>query len=242
VQLVVLAAGKGVRLGDEAQSLPKSLVSIAEGVSYLSLQVKAFARFPFSQKLIVGGFAIDRLASFLAELKLSDWLLVNNQEFHKGNLYSLKAAMPLVKEDFFLFNADHFYSDENYLKILSHRSDHITIFCDTDRRLQDDDMKVLSQDDCLINMSKPLTDFDHGYVGITYVPASKRSAYDSAFSDTEREQGDSANVEMVLNRLAKLGEKVCLFDISGSWWTEIDTPEDLEKAKLVISAKMPVVV
>jgi choline kinase len=83
------------------------------------------------------------LQDFLKENGFNDYLLIKNPEYEKGNLYSLHAALPEVKGDFFVFNADHYYSFENYQKIFSaDGGDHITVFCDQDRVLQPDDMKM----------------------------------------------------------------------------------------------------
>ncbi len=235
MKLVVLAAGKGQRLGAHAGDSPKSLVDIG-GESYLSLQFAAFARFVFQQKIIVSGYASDKLFSFLTEGQHQEWLLVNNPDFHKGNLYSLAVALPHVKGDgFFIFNADHFYSLKTYAKIFSQEPEEIVVFIDQDRPLSDDDMKVeLHPDQSLVRMAKTLTQWQAGYVGVTWVPLHRFAVYQEAFAATAKGLGEAANVEAVLNELAQKDVLIQSVDISGSWWTEIDTPEDLGRARETI--------
>lgn len=235
MKLVVLAAGKGQRLGTHAGVAPKSLVDIG-GEAYLSLQFAAFARFVFQQKIIVSGYASDKLFSFLSDGQHQEWLLVNNPDFHKGNLYSLAVALPQLKGDgFFIFNADHFYSPKTYAKIFLQEPEEIAVFIDRDRPLSDDDMKAeLNSDQSLVRMAKTLTQWQAGYVGVTWVPAHRFAIYQEAFAATAKGLGESANVEAVLNELAQKGVPIQSVDISGSWWTEIDTPEDLERARETI--------
>lgn len=235
MKLVILAAGKGQRLGAHAGDSPKSLVAIA-GEPYLAWQFSAFARFSFQQKIIVTGYAADKLLSFLSTGNHQDWLAVNNPNFHKGNLYSLAVALPQLEGDgFFIFNADHFYSPKTYAKIFSQEPKDIVVFIDRDRPLGDDDMKAeLNADASLLRMAKTLTQWQAGYVGVTWVPAHRFMAYQAAFAATADHLGESANVEAVLNELAQKGERIQAVDLSGSWWTEIDTPEDLERARQTI--------
>lgn len=241
MQLVILAAGRGVRLGESAENKPKSLVSV-DGVPYLELQLRAFDRFAFDRKMIVGGYGITALRELLDASRRDDWMLVENADFHKGNLYSLKAALPFLHGDFFLFNADHYYALSTYRKIFAADSDRVTVFCDQDRILTDDDMKVKTGgakrfadgNSRVQSMSKTLTDFDGGYVGVTRVPQNLLPLYLDGVAATETEFGDKANVEHVIHWMAGKGNEIRVADASGSWWTEIDTPEDLAKARSTI--------
>lgn len=237
MQIVILAAGMGKRLAGLHQDQPKSLMCIQEK-PYLAYQLESLQNLGVQEIIIVGGFAIDQLQHFLNEFSFSTIQLVENTEFEKGNLYSLYAAKPLLKENFYLFNADHFYSPQNYQKILNFESNEITVFCDQDRHLTHDDMKVdvLQADgrQCVTSMSKQLERFQYGYVGVTYIPKNQQADYWSTCQNAEKQWQDKAHVENVIDAMAKAGQKIPVSDISGSWWTEIDTPEDFQKAQKTI--------
>lgn len=237
-----------MRLDGHSQGMPKSLLPVQDDISCLHLQLKSFNKFKFEKKIIVGGFAIEELQEFLEKNSFDDYLLVNNPEYEKGNLYSLRAALPEVTDDFFVFNADHYYSFENYQKIFSADcGDHITVFCDQDRVLQQDDMKMETVSwqapqsgawqSVFKKMSKEMQNSKIGYVGVTCVPKAKMSVYREACQQTEKFFGKRAHVENALNWLAENGEEIRVIDISGSWWVEIDTPEDLEKARKTLVNK-----
>lgn len=238
MQLVILAAGRGVRLGWHSHNIPKSLVTIQDQ-PYLAYQLRSFDRFAWSRKFVIGGFGVSFLRDFFRNYVDAGYEVLENIDFLKGNLFSLKTARSVLSESFFVFNADHYYSPDNYRKIFATPPHHITIFCDRDRTLSDDDMKVKTKPikadvANLVSMSKTLLDYDFGYVGVTFVPQNSFAKYWAAVEATEVELGDKANVEHVLNTLANQGESIEVRDISGSWWTEIDTPEDLQRARDVI--------
>jgi choline kinase len=70
------------------------------------------------------------------------------------------------------------------------------------------------------------------------VPKLADQRYWDAFDATAAKLGDKANVENVLDGLAAEGGEISVCDISGSWWTEIDTPEDLGKARQIILSRL----
>ncbi|OVE82339.1 hypothetical protein BVY03_01110 [bacterium K02(2017)] len=235
MQLVILAAGQGIRLGAEAQSRPKSLVPIYNDTTYLSLQINQFKKFNFSKIIIVGGYGYEDLKQFLATQTKFKSQLIYNKDYKKGNLYTVLTAKELITEDFYLFNADHFYSENNYQKIFNSKKQNINICCDTDRILTDDDMKVVYNNaNHTVSMSKTLNDYNYGYVGVSYIPTSCLNTYWKACDLTAQKLGEKANVEAVINELSLSQNQIDLVDISGSWWTEIDTPDDLVKAKKII--------
>lgn len=237
MQVVILAAGKGMRIHDVVAGLPKSLVPITEKFSCLDLTLRSLKPFRFSSKIVVTGFAAEKIRYFFTLRGFADFDLVHNPDFEKGNLYSLLAAKKRLSKKFFILNADHFYSPQTYRKIFSCDPQHITIFCDRDRSLSDDDMKVaVFQENGTIRltMAKTLSQFQWGYVGVTCVPESRHKLYWQACDEVTTELGEKAHVEHVIKFLGEAGEPIDIVDLSGSWWTEIDTREDYIKAQRTI--------
>lgn len=237
MKLVILAAGQGTRLGEWANDKPKSLVSI-EGIPYLKLQLQQFQRFSFSQKIIVGGYGAEHIQMLLDQGGFSDFDLVMNPDFKKGNLLTvMAAAASLHKEGFCLFNADHFYAPQTYEKMFHRDYHNITVCCDHDRSLTNDDMKVQVENQKALRFSKTLTVYQKGYVGVTVVPTSQIQRYWELCEQTLMTQGEQTNCEQVLNLWAE-SQSIDILDVSGSWWTEIDTPEDLENARRTIVPRL----
>ncbi len=266
---VILTAGMGTRLGGITADRPKGLVEVS-GRPLLDYNIR-FLRAAGANKIIaVAGFFGDKVKQYL-NTNHPDVAVVQNDDYKKGNLYSLKTALPHIAGSFLLSNADHVYrlpiaelvrrqiypvtferdirlfrNDFDFTTVTPRQDrevsecngvkEGVTAFCDFDRSLGNDDMKVLRADDGrLAEIAKTLTRFHCGYVGLTYCPAAERETYHRAFSEVEQEYGDKAVVEQVLGKLAKAGHRVNMGDISGYGWLEIDFPEELWRAEEAVS-------
>lgn len=242
MQIVILAAGKGVRLGGRFGELPKSLVPVQDDLCYIDLIVAELEHFKFSAKTVVTGYASHKMTGHFINHGYADFDFAFNPDFAKGNLYSLLAAKSKIRDGFFVFNADHYYAPQIYNTIFSSASDAITLFCDTDRNLVHDDMKISVDKKNgreILTMSKTLTRYQWGYVGVTHVPTSKLDLYWQACARAADLYGDQAHVEQVIGLLSSEGESIRIVDVSGFWWTEIDTPEDYQKACQIIAQNQP---
>ncbi len=234
MQAVVLAAGTGSRLKELTRELPKALVPV--GGRPLLAYALAFARAAGCDELVVvtGAFR-EKVESLLRRVRdLPGLRWVHNPDFLKGNLYSLGAARQELRGGFLLLNTDHIYHREIAARVQARRGE-LTAFCDADRALGADDMKVrLGPDGRLAAIAKTLTEFERGYVGMTFCPAERREDYWRAFDAVAAEHGDKAVVEQVLARLASQGVPAAIGDISGPGWLEIDTPEERARAERAI--------
>jgi choline kinase len=237
MEVVLLAAGLGSRLGPLTRDVPKALVPV--GGTPLVLHALGFAaRLRPSRIIVVGGFAFP-----LLELALSEWrgpapplLLEENTSFRDGNLVSLLTARPRLSQGFLIMNVDHIYRP-SIAAVVTSAVDQVTAFIDTDRVLGADDMKVERRSDGRIaSIGKTLDRFDCGYVGMTSIPDALRERY---FAEADRalaEEGRAIHVERILARLARTGLAPCCRDISGHGWLEVDTPGELAAADAVWAA------
>ncbi len=235
MQGIILAAGTGSRLGKLTAMLPKALITIA-GRPLLSYSI-AFAKQAGCNELIVvtGAFA-EKTQKYLENLAVPKLSWVENKDYLKGNLYSLGAALPRIKNDFLLMNTDHIYRSKIASKV-RHQCSGLKAFCDHDRKLGHDDMKIKTDSSGnLGEISKKLSTYDAGYVGMTFCSAKYLDIYLNAFKQISQKVGDQAVVEMVLAEMALMGTPPGLADIGGVGWLEIDTPEErLNAEKEVMS-------
>ena len=233
MQVIVLAAGMGLRLGHLTQVLPKSLI-LAKDIPLIDYTLSPLlADKRIEEVCVVGGFAFDRLKKHLEEKYslFGDRLnLIENKDFQKGNLYSLLAALPQIQNSFLICNADHLYQTSDWKNLLE-AQDKISILADFERPLLDDEMKIeLNSQGFLKHISKQLSQFKAGYIGLTYVPQSRLDTYKTAVKVVLEKQGEKAVVEQVLDQLASEGEPIQIRAFDKKWW-EVDTPEDLRKAE-----------
>jgi len=235
LDVVLMAAGLGSRLGDLTRSLPKALISVAN--KPLLAYGLAFARLLNPRNIfVVGGFEFDQVKTTLDNLKAgaaSDLpiQLVQNNEFRRGNILSFQAARPHLQGEFLLLNVDHIYRPA-IAQIVAQPASDVTGFIDTDRNLANDDMKVLRNPSGQIQeIAKTLTKWDCGYVGMTRVPASARNRYLSEVDAAMAQDGLDIHVERVLARLARTSSAPLCRDISGHGWLEVDTPDERSHAE-----------
>jgi choline kinase len=236
VQVVLLAAGLGSRLGTLTTELPKALVEVG-GVP-LVLRALAFAaRLAPTRVVVVGGFGFAQLEATLARAHPLPLTLVENGRFRDGNLLSLLAARPaLAEDDFLLLNVDHVYRPAIAELVRPPAAD-VTAFIDTDRRLGPDDMKVERDPTGRVRrIAKTLDQFDAGYVGMTRVPTAALGRYFAAADAVLAGDGPASHVERVLARLATTLQPPLCRDISGHGWLEVDTPDERTAAEEALGA------
>ncbi len=236
MRAVVLAAGTGSRLGLTTGNRTKATVKVF-GKRLIDHLLNFFEIPLFDEIIVVGGFCFTGLEEYLKSLNIPKIKVVNNNSYLKGNIFTLDRGLKEFRSDSFLItNVDHIYPAEMFDKMKLSFSG-ITAMCDFDRTLSDDDMKVkLNKNGKVLKIDKKLTDYDCGYIGMTYVDVAFNEIYRVALKKTVKEYGDKAVVENVLQLLATEGKvKVNICDLSGIDWYEVDTASDLKKAETALS-------
>ncbi|MFH1130645.1 MAG: NTP transferase domain-containing protein [Pseudomonadota bacterium] len=237
MQAIIMAAGRGTRLGSLTEDKPKALVEVSH--KPLIEHALCFAKQTgATHRVVVGGYGYTQLAKQVQKVDPQAHV-VENTELRCGNVLSLIVGHSALTPDggFLLMNSDHIYSQEiaNIVAKTAQETTRIVAFCDFDRELGPDDMKVKLQDHVVRDISKKLPSWDAGYVGMTYVPQNCRAEYDRALEQTLHSVGDNSCAEDVLVLLAKDAEPPVIADISGHGWFEIDNQKDRNQAEAVLN-------
>jgi L-glutamine-phosphate cytidylyltransferase len=234
VQVALLAAGLGSRLGTLTERLPKALIQVA-GEPLLAYAVRFAQAAGAEEIIVVGGFSFALVADEVARRALPVTLL-ENRDYRDGNLVSLLTARPKLRGEFLLMNVDHIYRP-TIAALAAAPADELTAFIDRDRTLGDDDMKVARDAEGRVNrIAKTLKQFDCGYVGMTKVPAAAASRYWAEADAALAEEGRAIHVERLLARFAAAGAPPACRDISGHGWLEVDLPEERDRAEAALRA------
>ena len=229
MQVALLAAGLGSRLGPLTERLPKALIEVA-GEPLLVYAVRFAQLAGADEVVVVGGFGFPLVADLVARRHLPVTLL-ENRDFRDGNLISLRTARPRLRGEFLIMNVDHIYRPA-IAGLARAPAPEVTAFIDHDRTLGDDDMKVERDAEGRIrHIAKTLTRFDCGYVGMTKVPAAAAPRYWAEADAALAAEGRAIHVERVLARLAAAGAAPACRDISGHGWLEVDLPEERDRAE-----------
>ncbi len=229
MQVVLLAAGLGSRLKELTRSIPKTLLGL-KGHAIIDYIFASIDLEEVEEVIVVGGFEFETLSRHVQEHATRPLKLVKNEDYKKGSILTVKAALPHVKSGFLLMNADHVHPKEMIRQLVA-CDGQITAACDRDRNLTDDDMKVkLNDDGGVLLMDKKLTKWDCGYIGMTRVPTSAVDTYREWADRTLEIHGESANVEKILQTMADHGVHAGICDLSGHGWIEVDNQTDLDAA------------
>lgn len=233
MQVVLMAAGLGSRLGALTARQPKALIQVA-GRSLLAHAVRFARRLEPAEIIVVGGFGYPQVAAEAGALG-TGIRLVENANFRQGNLLSLLCARPFVVGDFLLMNVDHIYRPAVAARVAA-PADDVTAFIDVDRTLGADDMKVLRDAAGRVHaIAKTLAEFDAGYVGMTRVPAAALDRYWATADAVLAKDGRTVHVERILAALAASERPPQCRDISGIGWLEVDLAEERDHAEATIA-------
>jgi choline kinase len=236
MQVVILGAGTGSRLGARTAELPKPAVVVA-GRPLLAYDVDFARRAGATRIVVVTGHA--RGISEPLARSLGAETLYNPRFADAGNLASLEVARRagMCAAGFLLMNADHVYRPTIAAAVARavDTADQVTAFVDRDRQLGADDMKVvLDARGRVAEIAKTLPVWQAGYVGMTWVPPARVDGYFAVADRVRRERGEAVHVETVLAELAQ-GEPAHTADISGHGWLEVDDEPDLARAEAALA-------
>ncbi len=231
---IILAAGKGERLRPLTADRPKALVELWNGVTLLEQVVGALS--PAVERImVVAGSRAEQVKEFVMKRGLDVELFINKNLF-PGNLTSLLTVWPHVKNSpFILTNVDHIFPRTFFPNLVAMLGNRKGIFPAAQRKgtreIYKDEMKVrVNPDNSLQLISKGLEEYDGAYIGVTVVTDTE--TYGRALEKVlESAEIERACVEDVLAELAQMGYPPEILWLDGVLWFEVDTMEDLERAR-----------
>jgi 2-aminoethylphosphonate-pyruvate transaminase len=232
VKAVILAAGVGNRLGETGEGRPKCLLEIG-GKTLVQRMLERLTSSGVSPVVIVVGFQKEQIQEHVrSQFPSAQVQFVANKDFRRGSIVSLWSARDHLDDDFLLMDADVLFHPEILSRLVQTR--HANTFL-IDRKFADDGeaMIAAARDGRMVAFERGLAapcDFcgeSVGFFGIakTTVPALLQAIRPYI----DRGELD-AHYEFALRDLLAVlpfGYE----DISGLPWTEIDFPEDVDRAR-----------
>ena len=236
MKAVVLAAGRGQRLSETGPTLPKPLVPLA-GKPLVGHTLEALAEAGIERALVVTGHrerAVRQGAQEWARLPLE---FAANPRFHQGASYSLAAARDFCGEDpFLLVMCDHAFSPGliaalldsaatdplgDTCRVAADRSPRTDAYADEATKLATDDGGHVTA------IGKALPDWHALDAGAFVCSPAIWNAVTAAPDDC-----GLSDIFAVLARERRLGT----VDVSGHFWYDIDTADDLREAERLFAA------
>jgi len=237
MRAIVLAAGQGKRLMPLTTSEPKCLLPVDGERPALEIQLRAIANCGIERASVMVGFGADRVEHFLDTHPIPELAvdtIFNPFYATTDNLITCWLARHVMTEDFLLLNGDTLFEDDVLHTVIDSPRVPITVTVNHKSEYDEDDMKVtLDADGRLRAIGKklPLGATDGESIGMLLFRDSGVAAWRDALERTARHP-DALNkwYLSVVNTLAQT-MVVQTTSITGKWWQEIDSREDLDAAR-----------
>src|SRR5574337_749290 len=234
---IILSAGRGGRLLPHTAELPKCLLPVDADHPVLELQLRMLAQCGIRHVTVMVGFGAKKVECFLAAHPI-DNLKVHtryNPFFRTTNtLVTCWLAIPEMTEDFVLLNGDTLFEAEILHRVLTSHKGPVTLAIDQKAEYDHDDMKTaLDSSGRLKAVGKVLAAAatDGESVGLMVFRGKGveafRAALDAAIQDPASLRKWYHDVISTMAGSLPVETEL----IEGLWWTEIDTPKDLDRAR-----------
>jgi len=248
MQAVILAAGRGTRLAQDAQSgaVPKCLLRFG-GQSLLERHLRLLRECGVADVWVAVGYAADQVRAELARLPealAAD--TVFNPDYQLGSIVTVwHARAPLLTgRDTLLMDADLLY-DERMLRALVDSRQPDCLLLDRDFEPGDEPVKVCVRDGRIVEFRKrvaPDLAFDVCGESVGFFRLSGqtcRALVARASVYLEAGRGQEPHEEALRDMMLEAGpRRFGVEDVTGLPWIEIDFPGDVERARLEILPRL----
>lgn len=237
MQAIILAAGIGNRLGDEAGNKPKSMLEF-NGKSLLQRHVELLKRNGVNQVNLVVGYQSELIIEHLKDSS-SDIRFIHNPRYTEGSLISLNCARDIMLQEsqYLIMDADVLY-DEKILSRLIKTDIPNCLLIDRDFVPGDEPVKVcIDGRNRIVEFRKkvaPALEFDKQGESVGFFKFDNIAG--SCFVDRidtylARNENDTPYEEAIRDCILKDPGHFGYEDITGLAWIEIDFPEDIMRAR-----------
>lgn len=235
-QAVILAAGKGTRLRQSEDDLPKPL-QVVGGQPLIERTIASLAAAGVKRVIVVTGFRAELVeAAVAARARDVEVLCERNPDFEKSNGISVMVGGARAGGPFMLSMADHIYTPAIARLVGTQDMSAADLYLATDPRIHDvldidDATKVRSDAGRIVEIGKQLTTYDRIDCGVFCVNPALLDALAEARRSSVKD--DCSLTEGV--RVLAARERARVADIGGERWQDVDTPADRAAAEAMLA-------
>jgi choline kinase len=235
LKAVILGAGNGSRLAPLTHHRPKPLITVG-GKPLLHHAIQSLVQAGIQEIAVVVGHLWTQIAEWidplLPKLPVS---LVYCPSFREGNAASLYAAREFVGDSFFILSmADHIFPPSLPRRLLRMRGMALCVDPSMAAEVREDDTRVwIERGGRVVSIGKGLTRWNAVDAGVFLLGP-------PIFSAIEELRGDAfggLELSRAVSRLLDKGYEIYACDISDCFWMDVDTPEDLLRARRIWEVK-----
>lgn len=226
---IILAAGMGTRLWKGLWGVPKCLVRV-RGQTILGRQIASLQAVGVKNIIIVVGYERKLIEDYVLSFHTGNFVFVNNDRYRETNtIYSLYLASKFINDDFFLLNGDVVFDAAILQRLVDTKKwNGLAIQIGTP---DEEAVGVILDGMQILDIDKKLERAHGEFIGVSYW---KYEMGRHLFNSVERicidESRDNVFYETAINNMIERFY-ISAMNISPHKGIEIDTPEDLEKAR-----------
>jgi 1L-myo-inositol 1-phosphate cytidylyltransferase len=223
--VVLLAAGYGARLSERLLGFPKPLVPILGKPLLAHVLDRVFSIRP-SRIVVVTGYWHIEIERFLKAFPVKT---VHNCEYWRENGVSLLRARPFVHKKFILAMADHLVEPALYRAAAECTSFGLCIDRTPSLTCQQNDAtRVWVEKDSVHKIGKDLSEWNALDTGVFSLTP---EVFDVL---QELSAQESCTITEGVRALIARGHTIRALDVSGKFWADIDTIEDLKEIERLL--------
>ncbi len=226
MKAVILAAGEGTRLGNNNER-PKILLELG-GRTLLERNLDTLAQLGVQEFVVVTGYGSDHIEAFVRDKRLDEKFqitLVKNERWEEGNARSVLAARRCVDFRFLIVMGDHIFEPQPLKGLFHAEGEFIGVF-DSDPRYIDITEATKAEGDGgkIKRVGKRLEEYQYADAGVFLCSERIFPTIERCLEKGKDEWNDAKREWM------EKGE-ICIYDLEGGFWMDIDTEEDMEWAE-----------
>jgi len=230
MRVIILAAGKGERLYPLTKNTPKSLLEIGHGKTVLESQLENIAGCGIKDVTIVTGYKTEQIEAKVKDIDFLDITICYNPFYTtSNNLISAWLAIRETSENFVLVNGDDIFKRKVLEGLLKSPND-ITMVIDRKEKYDEDDMKVVTDGELVLKVSKeiPVEEANGESIGMILFRRKGRSIIRETLERMVRvEENKKIFYLAALQNIMDKGYPVHFHECSPQDWAEIDFHSDL---------------
>ena len=234
MKVIILAAGEAKRLRPLTLETPKCLLQVG-GKSIIDYQIENLLAFGLKDVVVVTGFMAEKLETHLTtSFKNINWTFIRNDEYQTTfPAYGLWLTREHFKDEILYLNGDVICHPEIIRTVVE--SSHKSATAIQQTSWDEEEVNVTIQKDSSLildigkHISKEMSDGE--FIGVTKIGKEFLAELENTLTNFI-ERGDFKKFAAdSINSTIQKGLEMHVCDVSYLPAIEIDTPEDLERAK-----------
>lgn len=230
MKAVIIAAGRGERLGRLTSHIPKPLVTLKK-YSLIEYVITSCNKAGINDFVIVTGYKGELIQRKLGEGKELGVNIeyVSNSQWQKGNATSLIAARERLQDDknFILSMSDHIYNEALIFKALKDYNGKPMVCVDRNpvhvKDIEDATKVMVRLDGSVKDIGKEIVEWNHIDTGVFILPSNVFQVLDETVSEISK-----------LMMMLIEAKQLVSCDVTEIPWLDVDTLQDLSYARRVV--------